>query len=326
MPANCKLFAYTAAHARFSSVSRFKRSLLPFALGAFCWLLAGAASAAQLKVLTSFLPVYCFAANVAGDYAQVENFLPPGTGPHDYQFSPKDVRKLSQADLILVNGLGLESWLDKALDASGSRKKGNVVELAAGLGSKELIRYEHGISLGGKEDHDHDNIYNPHIWLDPQLAIHAVKNIQAALAKADPANAPHYADNAKAYIAKLEKLDADIRAELQPVKHQAFVTFHSAFPYFVKRYDLKLAGVVEAMPDVQPSPRYLKRLMDIIRDKDVKALFAEPQFSSKMAARIAADAKINLGTLNTLETGEVKPFTYEEAMRENARTLLRLLK
>lgn len=291
------------------------------------WLVGvSSASADKLRVLTSFLPVYCFAANVAGEHATVENFLPQGAGPHDYQFTPRDIRKLSEADLIMVNGLGMELWLNKAIESSGSKKAGKLVELAAGLPKDKLLKSGHGISLGGKDDHDHSHGPNPHIWLDPQLAIHCVKNVEMALSKADPKNATAYAANAKAYIAKLEKLDADIQAMLDPVKGGAFVTFHDAFPYMVKRYDLKLAGVVEEVPEVQPSPRYLSKLLTVMRDKKVKVLFAEPQFPKKIAERIAEDSKVPLATLDTLETGDLKPGTYEEGMRSNAAILQRYLK
>lgn len=284
------------------------------------------ASAEKLRVLTSFLPVYCFAANVAGEHAVVENFLPPGAGPHDYQFTPRDIRKLSEADVILVNGLGMENWLNKAIESSGSKKAGKLAELAAGLKKEQLIKDIHGISLGGKDDHDHSHGPNPHIWLDPRLAIHCVKNVEAVLSKADPKNAANYAANAQAYVSKLEKLDAEIEAMLKPVKDGSFVTFHNAFPYLVKRYDLKLAGVVEEVPEVQPSPRYLGKLLDVMRKSKTKVLFAEPQFPKKIAERIAADAGVPLGTLDTLETGELKPATYEEGMRRNAETLQRYLK
>lgn len=277
-------------------------------------------------MLTSFLPVYCFAANVAGDHATVENFLPQGAGPHDYQFTPRDIRKLSDADVILVNGLGMETWLNRAMESSGSKKAGKVVELATGLTKAQLLNDEHGISLGGKDDHDHSHGPNPHIWLDPQLAIHCVKNVEAALSKADPRNAAGYAANAKAYIEKLEKLDADIKELTAPVKGSAFVTFHNAFPYMVKRYDLKQVGVVEEVPEVQPSPRYLGKLLEVMRKSKAKVLFAEPQFPKKIGERIAADAGVPLATLDTLETGDMKPAAYEEGMRRNAETLQRYLK
>ncbi|MGI8966345.1 MAG: metal ABC transporter substrate-binding protein, partial [Limisphaerales bacterium] len=112
-----------------------------------------------LKIVTSFLPVYCLTANVAGNLATVENLLPPGVGPHDYQFSPRDFRKLNEADLIFLNGFGMEDWLNSALP-SGQK---TVVKISDGL-RDELIY---------TSSEDSRSIPNPHIWLDPHLAAHA---------------------------------------------------------------------------------------------------------------------------------------------------------
>src|SRR5258706_2286828 len=122
-----------------------------------------------LRVLTSFLPVYCFTANVAGDLAVVENLLPANVEPHDYQFSRKDLQKLSHADLIVVNGLGLESWLSRMFHDSASHPK--VVELSAGL-EPDLIYAGEGRTSSPRP--------NPHIWLDPRIACQAVTNILRA--------------------------------------------------------------------------------------------------------------------------------------------------
>src|SRR5436305_6835581 len=105
------------------------------ALGSF-GLSAPGAEGHKLRVLTSFLPVYCFTANVAGDLAEVENLLPANVEPHDYQFSWKDLQKLSHADLIVINGLGLEKWLEKVVQNSSVAHPKKVVEIAAGLGSE----------------------------------------------------------------------------------------------------------------------------------------------------------------------------------------------
>jgi zinc transport system substrate-binding protein len=292
-----------------------------------------AASAKRLKVVTSFLPVYCFTANVAGDLAEVENLLPAGVGPHDYNFSPRDLRKLASADVIVVNGLGLEDWLERAIRSAKGRPP-LIVEAAAGL-KKELIEECQTISVPPSEgqkssakhhEHDHGHGPNPHIWLDPHLAIHAVKNIQAALQKLDPENAASYAQNAEAYIARLQALDRDLAQTLEPVRDAAFITFHNAFPYFVQRYQLYLVGVVEEIPDVNPSPRQLKNLMQVIRDKNARVIFTEPQFSARLAREIARDLGVKLAELDTLETGPLRPGTYEEGMRRNAAVILQTLK
>ncbi len=290
--------------------------------GLAIWLGSGAdVQAEKLKVLTSFLPVYCFTVNVAGDLAEVENLLPPGVGPHDYQFTPKDRRKLAKADLIVINGLGMESWLERALQAGDHKPV--VVEISAGL-NKELL---HSAEPEGKESEaGHHHELNPHVWLDPLLAVHAVTNILVALQKADPAHAAGYARNAEGFVQRLEKLDAEIREGLTPVRTNSFVTFHDAFPYFIRRYQLNLAGVLEETPEVSPSPRYLAQLSGNIRQRKARAIFVEPQFPSTLAEQLAKDLKIKIGTLDTMEIGPQTPSAYEEIMRRNLRVLQETLK
>jgi zinc transport system substrate-binding protein len=294
----------------------------------FIWLLTGlilgmqmevqCAQGQKLKVLTSFLPVYCFTVNVAGDLAEVDNLLPPGIDPHDFQFSVREMKKLGAADMMVVNGLQLEPWLDKILHSSEKPKF--IVEAAGGLKS-ELI-------MGAAEQPSEQKspVPNPHIWLDPKLAEHAVTNILAALQKADPVNAAGYARNANQYLERLEKLDAELQAGLAPVKGESIVTFHNAFPYFARRYGLKVAGVIEEVPDVQPSPKYLAALGRTIKGEKVKVVFTDRQFSSRLAEQFGRDYHVPTGQLDTLETGEFKPDAYEEGMRNNLRTLEKYLK
>jgi zinc/manganese transport system substrate-binding protein len=279
----------------------------------------------KLKVLTSFLPVYSLTVNVAGELAEVENLLPANAEPHDFQFSPREMKRLKSADVLVVNGLGLEGWLDRVIKSSERPKY--VVELAAGLKS-ELI-----YGLGRLESEptnavsEKDSaIPNPHIWLDTELAAHGVTNILETLQKADPTNAQGYARNAAEFLARLEKLDGELRAGLAPFKEKPIITFHDAFPYFARRYGLKIAGVIEKVPDVQPSPRYLTTLGQMIRREKVKAIFTDRQSSPKLPEQIGRDYSVPVGELDTLEAGELKPDAYEQGMRNNLRTLEKLLK
>jgi zinc transport system substrate-binding protein len=297
-----------------------RTGILIFGFLALLCLSLSASAASKVRVVTSFLPVYCFTANVAGNLANVENLLPQGSGPHDYQFSRSDAQKLSTADLFIVNGLGAEDWLERAVKDLGGRGKPLVVHLSAGL-IGELIHAE-AEGKGGHRHHDE----NPHIWLDPQLVAHGVTNILDALKKADPANAAGYTTNAASYLARLKKLDEELQATLSPLKSQPVLTFHNAFPYFTKRYGLNLVGVVEEVPDVEPSPRALGKLLETIRSKHVKTIFTEPQFSSKLARQIAADTGVAIAELDTLEIGPLTSSAYEDGMRRNADTLKRNLK
>lgn len=281
----------------------------------------------RLRVLTSFLPVYCFTANLAGDLAEVENLLPANVGPHDYQFAPRDLRKLTSAQLFVINGHGVEDWLGKAMKAAKGSKTATVVEAFTGVPKDRLITELPHIHLPGEHGHHHhDGGPNPHLWLDPTLAAHAVTNILTALQKADPKNAAGYAANAARYVERLHALDRDLAIALAPAKGHRIVTYHHAFPYFTRRYGLDLIGVIEEVPDVEPSPKYLATLLKVMREKDVKVIFTEPQFSPKLAERISRDAKVPVAELDTLETGPLKPTAYEEGLRRNLSTLLKHLK
>jgi zinc/manganese transport system substrate-binding protein len=278
--------------------------------------------ARNIKVVTSFLPVWCFTVNVAGDLAEVENLLPPGTEPHDFQFSPREMRKLNAADLVIINGLQLESWLDKPIHSA--ERPTTVVEAAAGL-SFELIPARSGLAGARAGAQQTPGAPNPHIWLDPRLAAHAVSNILQALQKADPAHAAGYAKNADTYLARLKKLDADFAAGLTGAKDKPFVTMHDAFPYLARRYGLKVAGVIEQTPDVEPSLKYLSELGRVIRQEHVRVIFTERQSAggseSKLAEQLGRDYNVPVAALDTLETGEFTPEAYENGMRRNLQKL-----
>jgi zinc transport system substrate-binding protein len=278
----------------------------------------------RLRVLTTILPIYCFAANVAGQEARVENLLPGGVGPHEYQFSPRDLRKIQRADLIILSGLGLEDWLEKALQAGKRAGSAPRVEASAGL-EGELIYERSELKLDIKPEPRRRH-RNPHFWLDPRLAAHAVTNILEAFQAADPERSEIYARNAAVFLERLERLDEELARELAPLKEAAFVTYHDAFPYFARRYELNLAGVIEEVPEVQPSIRYLQQLLGVIREKEARVIFTEPQFSGRLARQMSRDLRVPLAELDPLETGPLAAEAYEEGMRRNAATLKEYLK
>lgn len=280
----------------------------------------------KLRVVTTFFPVYCFTRNVAGDLAHVENLLPPGSGPHGYTFSARDGQKISRAQLVIMNGLGLDDWLVRSIRNLSSKHKPDIVTATSGI-SSQLIPTDHEGHDHGHHHQGHDHgAFDPHVWLDPALAIEAVHAIRAALQKADPQNAEGYARNAAEYINRLTALDAEIEKSLADVGDVPFVTFHNAFPYFIRRYGLTLAAVVEQTPDVSPSPKQQKELYDAIRETKARVLFTEPQFSAKLAQRISEDLGIPIAELDPLETGPFEKSAYETSMRNNVGVLLQHLK
>jgi zinc/manganese transport system substrate-binding protein len=276
----------------------------------------------KLHVVTTIFPIYCFASGVIGSEGDVQNLLPPNIEPHDYQLSPSDLRKIKQADVVIMNGLGLDNWVMKALEPNKNRR---VISLGSLLNKTNLIDLAADLDLEGEHKHGHEHqhaAFNPHIWLDPQLAIDCVNIISNAVAGQNPA----CKKNAEAYVARLKQLDSDLATQLAPVRNRAFITQHDAFPYFVRRYELKQVGVIEVTPDVSPSPRYLSDLLKVIREKNVPVIFTDPRASQRLAKQIAKDAKIHTADLDTLESGKLDPQGYEQGMRRNAATLARELK
>ena len=295
------------------------------------WFLAGvfslasiAAAEGKLQVVASFLPAYSLTSEIAGEHAEVKHLLAGSGSLHDYQLTPRDMRQLSAADLIVINGLGMESFLDRALVNLGAKAGGKVVEMSEGLATG-LIAAPHAHDHGAAA-HDHRHDFNPHIWLDPLLAAHAVTNISRALQKADPTHAAEYRKNAAELVGRLHELDREIGQKTAGVKEVPFVTYHNAFPYFVRRYGLKLVGVVEEVPEVTPSPREMRRLLQTIRESGAKALFTEPKEASRLAEQIAKDTGLKLAELDPLETGEPRPNAYVERMRQNVENLVQALK
>jgi ABC-type Zn uptake system ZnuABC Zn-binding protein ZnuA len=285
------------------------------------------------RVLTSIPPLYCWAVNVAGELATVENLLPADVGPHDYQFKPRDLKRLQGADLIVLNGLGLEDWFTRAIQANAADAERKVIRIADGLAGTNLIFHLPTLELEAhaEPDHDHDHEHdhglgNPHLWQDPQLAMHGVTNILRALQRIDPAHAADYQRNATAYLGRLAALDAEIRQAVAGFSSRTVVTYHDAFPYFCRRYGIELAGVIEQVPGSDPSPRYLAELLKVVRARKVKVIFTEPQFNPRLAKRLADDLGIAVAELDVLETGALSPASYEDGLRRNLRVLQQYLK
>lgn len=260
-------------------------------------LLYTSALAAPRKVTVTFLPVYIFAKNVAGEKAELRLLIPPGTDVHEFSLRPLDLKALGEADIVFISGAGLENHIIKKID----RKK--VVDISKGI--KPV-----------KGD--------PHIWLDPVLAIAQVKNIRYALQSLDPENRQHYQSNADAYISRLKALHREIRQGLLKLRGRRLITYHESFNYFARRYGLvpySLTG-----PDAEsPLPGRMRAVYDIVRAEGVRAVFAEQRLPRKALERLKRDLGVWLCTLNSLETGKPSPDYYEKAMRENLKSIIRCL-
>jgi len=287
-----------------------------------------AAQRSKPHLVTSFPPAYWLAINVAGEFAQVENLLPASEDPHDAQLRPREYKKLQSASLLVVNGLGLESWLPRALATLPKEHQPPLVELAAGSDT-ELIHGSTPLKPFGGGDAGFvsgaDTNTNPHVWLDPILMVAGVSNVLAALVRIDPDHTEVYRRRAGVYTDRLLSLDQELRAGLLPLREQPLVTYHDAFPYFTRRYHLNLIGVIETIPDVEPAPHYLTHLLQTIRAWNGRVIITEPELSSRLGRRLAKDMGAVTIDLETLETGELVPDGYEAAMHRNLRVLRQAL-
>jgi len=259
----------------------------------------------KYTIVTSFYPIYIAAINITRDIPGVEviNMTKAQTGClHDYQLKPQDLKILESADVFLINGADMESFMDKVIKQMPNMK---IVEASKGL---ELLKEESGE-------------VNPHIWVSVSGAIAEVENIASQLAAVDEKNADMYKKNAAEYTEKLNALKEKMHTSLEKVKTRDIVTFHESFPYFAKEFDLNIKAVVEREPGEDPSAGELAETIDLIKASNVKALFAEPQYSAEAAETIAKETGAKVYILDPVVTGEFTHDAYINAMEKNLKVL-----
>ena len=268
---------------------------------------AGGGKDGSFHIVTSFYPMYVATINITQgvDGVTVTNMTKPQTGClHDYQLMTEDMKTLENADAFVINGAGMESFLDKVVEQQKNLK---IIDASKGI---ELLK-----------DDDEEN---PHVWLSVTDAILQVKNIAEQLKAADPKHADAYEKNAAAYIKKLEGLKAEMHAALDTVPNKDIVTFHEAFPYFAKEFGLNIISVVEREPGTEPTPAELQETIEQVKKLPVKVLFTEPQYSPSAAETIARETGAKIYTLDPVVTGEANDQAlnaYIDTMKKNMETL-----
>ena len=268
----------------------------------------------KFHIVTSFYPMYIDAANIAQGVEGVEviNMTKPQTGClHDYQLTTEDMKTLEKADVFIINGIGMESFMEKAMEA----QKGLKVIDASKSDKINVI-------MNGDEP-------NPHVWMSVTYSIAQVKAITSQLCELDPAHEKEYKKNALDYVMKLEKLREDMHAELDTLPNKDIVTFHEAFPYFAKEFKLHIAAVIEREPGTEPTPKELEDTIGIVSKLPVKALFTEPQYSPAAAETIARETGAHVYILDPVVTGEANEKAgdaYIDSMKKNMEVLREALK
>ncbi len=310
---------------------------------------AEATSQEELQIVTTFLPMTHFTKAVVRDRAEVTQLLPTNTGPHDYQAKPTDVQTIANADVLVKNGLELEVYLEDMI-ANANNPDLVVIDSSEGIATiaYEDDGHDHHDHSDHDHDHDHDHAdhdhgekaeshdhgehghshdhgeFDPHVWLDPKRAMEQVENIRDRLIAVDPEGEAIYTENANAYLEELKALDEDISEKLSPYAGETFITFHDFANYFAESYNLESQFLVD-IPEENPSPEDVKRVIDTVQAEEIKTLLTEPQAGENSFSALAKDLNVKVSVFDPVATGDVEavqPEYYLEVMRQNVNNLV----
>jgi zinc/manganese transport system substrate-binding protein len=286
------------------------------------------AAPARLKVVASFSILADLAANVGGERIALTTLVGPGSDSHAYEPTPADARAVATADVVLVNGLGFEGWIDRLIEASGYR--GPVVVATAGitpLATNVGATHPQAQDDHGHATHEHAaDTPDPHAWQRLDNARIYVHNIARAFAAADPAGAAVYARNARAYQQRLDTLQRQLAARMDavPRDRRTVICAHDAFAYLGQAYGLTFLSPRGLSTQSEPSARDVAALITLAREQHVDALFLENISDPRLLDRIAAETGAHIGgTLysDALSAADGPAPTYLQLMRYNVNAL-----
>lgn len=283
----------------------------------------------KLKVVATTTIVGDVVRQVSGDAIDLSVLLPVGGDPHSYQATPGDVARVAEADVVFVNGAGLELFLDNLIQSAGEQTR--IVSVSDGIALHALAEDDRD-DAGHDDEGDNDHEYDPHVWFDPTLVKTWVKNIVSTLSELDEENAAIYQLNAQRYTKELEALDEWIAVEVAkiPEANRLMVMDHLVTGYFSERYGFKEVGaLIPAFSTLaEPSARELAELVDTIAALNVKAIFVSETVSPSLAERIAEDTGTQLVYIYhaSLSEADGPAATYLDFMRYNVNVITSALK
>ena len=271
---------------------------------------ASMASAADLKVVASFSIIADLARNVGGDAVDIKMLVPVDGDAHTYEPRPADTASLAEADVVLVNGLGLEGFMSRLIETSGTKPP--VVEVSKGvkpLKAEEDEDHEGGAHEGGEhaaadgqnktEGHDghHHGAFDPHAWQSIANGEIYVKNIADAFCTADKAHCATYTANSEAYLKKLKALNKEVHADIAaiPKAKRTIITTHDAFGYFAHEYGLKFLAPEGVSTEAEASAADVARLVDQVKEDKASAVFVENISNPRLIEQIAKETGLNVG-------------------------------
>lgn len=270
-----------------------RRSLAISAVSLLCLATAtcssGEARAARpggrLTIATTVAPITSVVANIVGDRADIEGIVPEGTNSHTFEPKPSAAELLSTADVVYLNGLGLEDPT-KELAQQNLKRRAAIVEL--GPMTLPRSRYIYDFSFPKK-----DGKPNPHLWTDPTLARRYAEIVKDDMSKRDPAHARSYAANYRRFLAKIDQLDAAMRTAFATVRQRKLLTYHDAYAYFARTYGWRVIGAIQVSDFEDPTPKEVADLINQVKKEKVPAIFGSEVFPSPVLRQIGKEAGVN---------------------------------
>lgn len=271
-----------------------------------------AAAAPRLKIGITLHPYYSFVTNIVGNRADVIPLIDADANPHGYTPQPGDMVRIASMDVLVVNGIGHDSWAFEILDAAGRR------------GKLKLIHANDGVSLipvaGAPAG---EKVVNPHTFISTTAAIQQVYTIASQLGELDRANAGYFRDNARRYALEIRKLRAEFDAKVAGADLSKFrcATMHSGYDYILQELGLQVTAVIEPRHGVEPTARQLAETIERIKAARVNVLFAEKYFASKLSDTIRQATGVRMYSISHISSGSYTRERFIEEMRENLATL-----
>jgi len=258
----------------------------------------------KLQVIASFNPLYEFSKNVGQEKVDVVLLVPVGVEPHDWEPTIKDVQRMQKSDLIIINGIGFENWVDNLQETNYSGK---------------IVDTSKDIPIRNSDAENSHEIADTHIWLNPVYAKIQVQNIAFAFSQSDPENKLYYQSNAAKYVEKLDLLDSKIRDELSDCNHD-FVSFHNAFSYFAEEYNLNQHAIISSnYSHGEVTAKTLENIISTSRALNIKVIFSEENIDTRTSNIIANEIGGKVLILSPLEV--LSDQTYISEMTQNLENL-----
>lgn len=277
---------------------------------------SGAASPGSLRVLASFYPLQYVVDQVGGDLVTVTSLTPPGGEPHDVELSPRQVREVGEADVVVVLG-GFQPSVDAAVEA---RRPDHLLDAASTEAVAEHLE-EGATEDAASEDGDHAHDGDPHFWLDPTLLAAVAQDVAGVLGDADPEHSEGYRTRADAFGAQLAELDQAFAEGLADCDRRVIVPAHEAYGFLAERYELEQAGISGFDPEAEPSPARLREIGDIVAEHGVTTIFTEQLVNPKVAETLARDLGVSTAVLDPVEAQMDESTDYRGAMEKNLSAL-----